>query len=39
MLDAIETIKNNVDDVLDAAMDRVGYTAYKMIYNTSRHEN
>jgi len=36
MLDAIETIKNNVDDVLDAAMDRVGYTAYKMIYNTSR---
>jgi len=33
MLDAIETIKDNVDDVLDAAMDRVGYTVYKM-YNS-----
>ena len=32
MLDAIETIKDNVEDVLDAAMDRVGYTVYKM-YN------
>jgi len=30
MLDAIETVKDNVDDVLDAAMDRVGYTVYKM---------
>ena len=30
MLDAIETSKNNVVDVLDAAMDRVGYTAYKI---------
>ena len=33
MIDALETIKENVDDVLDVAMDRVGYTAYK-IYKT-----
>ena len=33
MLEAIETIKENVDDVLDVAMDKVGYTAYK-IYKT-----
>jgi len=30
MLDAAETIKENVDDVLEVAMDRVGYAAYKI---------
>ena len=33
MLDAFKTIKENVDDVFDVAVDRVGYTAYK-IYKT-----
>ena len=30
MIDALETIKENVDDVLDVAMDRVGYAACKI---------
>ena len=33
MLDAFKIIKENVDDVFDVAVDRVGYTAYK-IYKT-----
>ena len=33
LLEAFETIKNNFDDVLDAAWDRVGYTVSKL-YNS-----